>query len=81
MRQDFNAFHSTKRLLSKINDRCSEILFDPEASEERKAAALEFRRSLHVQYDASDGAHCGRVRDDAVERARVFLGEPNFGGY
>lgn len=81
MRQDFSAFTRTEGTLSIIHDRCSEILFDPEASEERKAEALAFRRSLHVQYDASDGAHCGRVRADAVERARVFLVEPNFGGY
>lgn len=80
MRQDVNAYREARSTLSLIHDRCSEILFDPEASEERKAEALEFRRTLHRQYDAGDGAHCGRVRADAIDRARIFFGEPDFKG-
>lgn len=78
VRRDVKAFDAAKRTLSIIHGRCSEILFDPEASEERKADALAFRRTLHKQFDASDGPHCCRLRADALDRAREFFREPNF---
>lgn len=80
MRQDFKAFNEAKRTLSIIHDRCSEIIFDPDATEERKAEALAFRLTIGGQYDASDGPRCSRIRFDAIDRAREFFGEPGFKG-
>lgn len=80
MSQDFRAFDEAKRTLSIIHDRCSDIIFDPDATEERKAEALAFRLTIGEHYDASDGARCSRVRADAIVRARIFFGEPDFKG-
>lgn len=80
MPQDIKAFDEAEHTLSRIYDRCSEVIFDPEASEDRKAEARAFRKTLGRQYDAGDGARCSRIRFDAIERAREFFGEPGFKG-
>lgn len=52
------------------------MLFDPDASEERKAGAAALRRSLPIDYRPSEPEYCYRVREEARARAHAFFNDP-----
>lgn len=76
MRQDIPAFMWAKRVAGMVHTMYSEVIFDPEAPEDRKAEAKALRSAMPRGYTAADGMACNITRLRILEDARTFFGDP-----